>query len=58
MPNDTREHFTKEDLLRVIYSWDTMIRRNGEKYPTACLNDLQHSIEYVLSKEGVLNDNE
>jgi hypothetical protein len=49
---------SKEELLKIIYSWKTMIDRNGEKWPTACLNDLRHSIQFVLDKEGEVDDHE
>lgn len=49
---------SKRDLLKIIYSWKKMIERNGEQWPTACLNDLKHSIDYVLEKEGVIDDYE
>lgn len=58
MMMSNKEHFTREDLLKVIHSWKIMISRNGEKYPDACLNDLKHSIDYVLEKEGVIDDYE
>lgn len=49
---------SKRDLLKIIHSWKIMISRNGEKYPNACLDDLKHSIDYVLTKEGVVDDYE
>ena len=49
---------SKRDLLKIIYSWQRMIERNAEDFPTACLDDLKCSIDYVLAKEGVVDDNE
>lgn len=49
---------SKEELLRVILSWKVMIEKNGKLWPSACLNDLEHSIEFVLQKEGVVDDYE
>ena len=49
---------SKRDLLKIIYSWKKMIENNGEQWPTACLDDLKHSIDYVLEKEGVIDDYE
>lgn len=49
---------SKRDLLKIIYSWKKMIENNGEQWPTSCLNDLKHSIDYVLEKEGVIDDYE
>lgn len=49
---------SREELLKIIHSWKVMIERNGEQYPNACLDDLKHSIDYVLTKEGVVDDYE
>ena len=58
MQMSEKEWHSREELLKIIYSWKVMIERNGEQYPNACLNDLKHSIEYVLTKEGVVDDYE
>lgn len=40
--------YTREDLLEVLASYDRMIDRNAKEYPTACLSDIQASIQFVL----------
>lgn len=42
--------YTKEQLLTVMNSWLTMIKKDGGKHPTATLDDLARSIQYVLEK--------
>ena len=44
--------YTREMLLNVIYSYKRMIERN-KNYPTALINDLEKSIDFVLKQ----NDN-
>lgn len=50
--------YSRKQLLDIIYSWKRMIEKNGKKWPTACLNDLEHSMQFVLDKEGVVDDYE
>lgn len=50
--------YSRKQLLQIIYSWKTMIERNGKKWPEACLHDLESSINFVLQKEGVMDDYE
>lgn len=42
--------YTKEQLLDVMSSYLTQIKRDGGKYPEVVLNDIAKSIEYVLEK--------
>ena len=51
-----RDFASSRKLLRIIRSWYGMIEnyhKTGEKYPTAVLNDLEHSIRAVLREEGI-----
>ena len=58
MQISSKAWYSREELLKIIYSWQRMIEKNAEDYPTACLDDLKCSIDYVLAKEGVVDDNE
>lgn len=52
---------SRKQLLSVIQSWSGMIKHyheTGEMYPTAVLNDLEHSINAILRQEGVVDDYE
>ena len=42
--------YTKEQLLDVMNSYLTIIKRDGGEHPTVVLDDIAKSIQYVLEK--------
>ena len=44
--------YTREQLLKVMSGYLTMIKRDNGKYPTVVLDDISKSIEYVLKQNG------
>lgn len=43
---------TREQLLDVLASYQTMIERDNGEYPTVVLDDIKHSIAAVLKMNG------
>ena len=43
---------THEELLTILKSYQTMIDKDGFKYPTVVINDIKASINYVLEKNN------
>ena len=42
--------YTREQLLKVMGGYLTMIERDNGKYPAVVLDDISKSIEYVLKQ--------
>ena len=43
---------TREELLTILKSYQTMIDKDGFKYPAVVINDIKASIKYVLEKNN------
>ena len=49
---EANKEMTREELLDVLASYQRMIERDNWTYPTAVLDDIAHSIKYVLARNN------
>lgn len=45
-----KEYQNRDALLYVLYSYKIMIKRNKKEYPAVLIDDLEKSIDYVLTR--------
>jgi hypothetical protein len=48
---EKREH-TRLDLLYILHGYRRMIERDNGQHPAAVLDDIYHSILFVLARNG------
>lgn len=50
---DTKRNYTREELLDVMASYLRQIENDNGKHPTAVINDIEASINFVLKMNGI-----